>query len=51
MMNSDGNAMVLLAGFLGLLEFLEFLVSPVGLMAIAGFGLWGVLSLSLNGAL
>lgn len=33
---TNSSAMTLLAGFLGILEFLEFVVSPVGLVAIFG---------------
>lgn len=32
--------MALLAGFLGLLEFLEFLSSPLGLTALSSLGLF-----------
>ncbi|MGP1385774.1 MAG: hypothetical protein ACTS2F_19605 [Thainema sp.] len=33
---TNSSAMTLLAGFLGILEFLEFVVSPVGLVTLFG---------------
>jgi hypothetical protein len=42
---ANSSAMVFLSGLLGLLEFLEFIASPVGLAAISGIMLGWALQL------